>query len=216
METEYPIRHKEEVTDAIDPKSGKPILDKGEYYILPGFPMFYARKEYRGRNMLLAEYVEIATKTLAGDAALIRGFKSKKGNNYDLKIRISDNGENYECTFPPLNPLPIKCPKSGEPVDDRGTYFAFPGYPNLFCSKELFGRRMSAEDYVSILTEPGQRVRFGEFLSKKGNPYSASLYYSKEDNKIKLEFDNKNNSVGTNKRANKQNHKSDYEYDAEE
>lgn len=215
METAYPIRHKEEVTDAIDPKSGKPILDKGEYYILPGYPLFYARKEYRGRNMLLSEYVEIATKTLAGESALIRGFKSKKGNTYDLKIRISDNGENYECSFPPLNPLTVKCPKSGEPVDDRGTFYAFPGFPKLYCSKELFGRRMSAEDYVSILVEPGEKVRFGEFLSKKGNPYSAYLYYNKDENKIKIEFEKKSSPTESKRGENKQHSKSDYEYDDE-
>jgi len=179
------------VTNFIDPKSGKPILDRGEYYIIPGYPLFYARKEYRGRIVTIEEYVEIVKCTLRGESALIKGFESKKGTKYDLKIRISDDGEQYDCHFPPLHPLDIKCPKSGEPVDDRGKYFAFPGFPNLFCPKEMFGRRMTAEDYVQILSNPGKPQRFGEFISKKGNPYTASLKYNTEENRINLEFDDK-------------------------
>ena len=113
------------VTNFIDPKSGKPILDRGEYYIIPGYPLFYARKEYRGRIVTIEEYVEIVKCTLRGESALIKGFESKKGTKYDLKIRISDDGEQYDCHFPPLHPLDIKCPKSGEPVDDRAKYFAY-------------------------------------------------------------------------------------------
>lgn len=174
--------------DKLDPKSGKPIIQKPSWYTFPGYPKFYATTEYRGRAMSVDDYIAIINATLKGEGHTMDGFISKEGKPYKLSIKINSQENGLDCTFPPLNPLDLKCPKSGMPIDSREKFYLFPGYPKLPCWKTIKSREMSAEDYIKILSEPYTPVEFTEFISKNNKPFTARLYYNAKKNSIEFDF----------------------------
>mgnify|MGYP007004243844 CR=1 FL=1 len=172
------------------------VKETATYILFPEYPFLYLMKEFRGRTMTKENWTEVIQALKTGGTYKLTNCISKAGKEYTTLITgISKDGKELITELAPLHPLEIKCPKSGRPVDDAGKFFAFPGFPRLYCAKELFGRKMSVEDFVAILTRPGEPVQFGEFISKKGKPYTAKLRYNAETNRIDLVFDD-NKSTG--------------------
>lgn len=197
----------------LDPKTGTPIQENEEagYYYFPGFPGYFARKEYCGRHMTLDEWISVVQAAMRGEKVHFTNFVSEKNNTrkeYAMSIGLTLRDKLYVTVheFDPINPLSIKCPKSGKPVDDAGKFFKFPGFPRLYCSKVICGRTMTAEDYVKILEHPGESVSFDNFISKKQTPFSAPLKYSSESGRIEFDFQQK---TKTTKNSTKREYKPD-------
>lgn len=168
------------------------IKETATYFLFPGHPFLYLMKEFRGREMTKEIWSEVIHTIQSGGTYKLEKCISRAGKEYTTLITgISKDGKELITELPPLHPLDVKCPQSGKPVDDAGKFFAFPGFPRLYCAKEMFGRQMRVEDFVAILTRPGEAVQFGEFISKKGKPYTAKLRYNAETNRIDIVFDDK-------------------------
>lgn len=90
------------------------------------------------------------------------------------KMHASIQGESAKRSGVALDVL---CPKSGEPVLERATYYVFPGWPELKAWKEQRGRSISASDYAQGLEalEKGMSTPLVMFKSKAGNEYRAGL-----------------------------------------
>lgn len=172
------------------PNSDLPVQDKDTYWKFPGFPGVYCNKLLAGRMMDAKEYVQI----LSGQSPLLHGFKSKsgKGKSFSAKLRFEESKRGFEFEFPPQCPTTTLCPKSGQPVDDRGKYYYFPGFPKTRCWKEISRRKMQPEDYVLVFDAHPSPVEFHDFVSAKGRPFSAHLLHDTKKNKVVFDFPDSN------------------------
>lgn len=73
------------------------------------------------------------------------------------------------------------CPKSNSPVRDLGSYYLFDGWPSVRCWKELFGRKMSIQEYGQILSNP-DGISLSGFRWKSGKTGSAKLRFDPTKN----------------------------------
>lgn len=179
------------------PKSGEPVMEGQTIFTLPGFPGVRFAKEICSRQMSAADWVSV----LSGEKKILSGFVSRKnGRKFDAALVWNDAKERAEFDFgdsgsgkasapDPARQLAVKCPKSGKPAEDRGNYFAFPGYPGLRAWKEVSGRAMSAQEYAAILG--GSPFALDGFTSKAGKKFDAKMVYDKTTNRISFDFGKK-------------------------
>lgn len=166
------------------PKSNQPVLDYGTYFYFPGFPQVYCDKERSGCPISVQDYVRV----LQGQSPLFT-FISKQNKPFEAKLKLNPETKRFEFDFVPKNPLDTLCPKTGKPVDDRETYYQFPGYPNVRCWKRERNRLMTAADYVQVFQNP-EGVIFDNFISHRtSKPFSARLRFNAAENKFDLVFD---------------------------
>ena len=90
-------------------------------------------------------------------------------------------GTRLEATSPGL------CPTSGAAVLDRGSFWEFPGYPNVRFYKTVASRQMSFEEICEVLR--GSDKVFEGFVSKKGAKFSAGLKWDRDAQKLSFSFE---------------------------
>ena len=83
--------------------------------------------------------------------------------------------------------LAVLCPKSKEPVVDRGSYFFFRGYPGIYFHKAMYQRTMTVEEYLAVIK--GESPMFDGFISSKNKPFSAKLVLKELERKVALFFE---------------------------
>jgi hypothetical protein len=74
--------------------------------------------------------------------------------------------------------LTTNCPKSGQPVIDKGSYFAFPGFPGLAFHQKICGTPIGVEEYGYLLSHVGEPDQEHKFVSKEGKPFKARLVFT--------------------------------------
>ena len=82
----------------------------------------------------------------------------------------------------------VVCPKSGQPMLDRGSCFEAPGFPEIRLWKNALGKEWTAADYVSLLAGfiAKQPVEFFGLKTKEGREYSAPITINTAANKVVL------------------------------
>jgi hypothetical protein len=186
MTDSAPAPAPEKLLDLKCPKSGDQVRDMGSYFWFPGFPRTYCLKILAQREMSAEDFALI----LSGKSPVFKGFKGNSGKDFSAELKFDEEGQKLDFHFPPMNPLDVMCPKSGEPIDDRGKLYNFPGYPGVAFWKTVSQRTMSVEDYILILEEP-EPVEFHNFTSKQGKPFSAPMQYDEEEKKVTFVFADK-------------------------
>lgn len=88
----------------------------------------------------------------------------------------------------PASISPVLCPKSNEPVVDKGSYFFFKGYPGIYFYKEMYHRKMTVDDYLAVIR--GESPKFKGFVSQKNKPFAAKLVLKEVERKVALHFEN--------------------------
>ncbi len=85
-------------------------------------------------------------------------------------------------------PTEVLCPKSGQPILDRGAAWEAPGYPGALLWKGAFGRAWSAEAFRELLAEvtAGKTRRYDDLKTRDGRAYSALIGWNAETNKFAL------------------------------
>jgi DNA topoisomerase-3 len=80
------------------------------------------------------------------------------------------------------------CPKSGQPLLDRGPFFEAAGWPGLRLWKRAFGREFTAAEYVTLLTavHAGKTYHAKGLKSGTGRDYEADLGVDAEGKKLCL------------------------------
>ncbi len=83
-------------------------------------------------------------------------------------------------------PTPILCPKSGQPILDRGAAWEAPGFPGTLLWKECFGRRWTAEEFRELLeaVAAGKPRNYENLATRSGRTYAAMLGLDAESHKI--------------------------------
>ena len=180
------------VDDAVCPKSGQPLLDRGPFFEAPGFPGLRLWKRAFGRAFSAAEYVALLTQVAAGKPYHATDLKSGMGKPYEADLGLDAAGTKLCLVVPePTKVKGAKCPKTGKLMLDHGTYFVAAGWPKVRLYKQAFGRAFTAADYVPILQgwENGVPITVDGLVSaKSGKPYSAKLVLDPETNRIRPDF----------------------------
>lgn len=80
------------------------------------------------------------------------------------------------------------CPKSGQPLLDRGPFFEAPGWPGLRLWKRAFGREFTAAEYAALLAEvaAGRTYHAAGLKSGTGREYEADLGLDEPGTKLRL------------------------------
>ena len=80
----------------------------------------------------------------------------------------------------------VVCPKSKQPILDRGTAFEAPGFKSVLFWKTGFGRTWTADEFVQLLQGviAGKPVTFTGLKTKTGREYAAALTIDPQANKI--------------------------------
>jgi DNA topoisomerase-3 len=80
------------------------------------------------------------------------------------------------------------CPKSSQPLLDRGPFFEAPGFPGLKLWKRAFGRDFSAADYVELLKAMAEGKAFHAtgLKSAQGREFEADLVLNAEGTKLEI------------------------------
>lgn len=78
------------------------------------------------------------------------------------------------------------CPKTGQPLLDRGPFFEAPGWPGLRLWKRAFGREFTAALYVELLTQvhAGKTYHATELKSGTGRTYEAEIGIDADGKKL--------------------------------
>ena len=174
------------ITEALCPITGKPIVDKGASYEVPGYPGVRFPKQVLGQNLTEHDIVKI----LAGESPLF-SFKGKKAFHAKMKWDAESKRIVFDFDVGPQS-LEVKCPKTGQPVTDHGPWYDFAGWPGIKCWKKFLDRKMTAEDYAEILrasleaTAP-QRQLTGFYSQKSKKRFAARVQF--DGNRFKLAFD---------------------------
>jgi DNA topoisomerase-3 len=188
-------------TNVVCPKSGEPVLDQGNAFFFPGFPEFRAWKTVSSREMGAAEYAAV----LAGEGEELAGFVAMKSRK-KFSARLVFDAESNKASFKFSDDARtaagpggeshgsggnavdgVVCPKSGEPVLDRGKTFFFPGFPEFAAWKTKAGREMSAAEYASVLAGEGEELS-GFVSTKSGKKFSAKLIFDAQSNMASFKF----------------------------
>lgn len=101
-------------------------------------------------------------------------------------IKILSNASMNTGGVSPVKELSVKCPFSGKPIKDAGSYWIFPGLEDRRFYKKIAGREFSLEEMILILK--GQSPVFDGFLSKESKPFSAALALDRETGKLSFVF----------------------------
>ena len=101
--------------------------------------------------------------------------------------RVLDDGESVPIT----EGTPVEgavCPKSGQPLLDRGPFFEAPGWPGLRLWKRAFGRDFPASEYVALLTAvlAGKTHHASGLKSGTGRDYEADIGVDSDGKKLCL------------------------------
>ncbi|HVU35567.1 MAG TPA: DNA topoisomerase [Opitutaceae bacterium] len=101
--------------------------------------------------------------------------------------RVLDEGESVPIT----DGTPVEgamCPKSGQPMLDRGPFFEAAGWPGVRLWKRAFGREFAAAEYVELLTQVhAGKVHHAKALkSGTGREYEADIGIDAEAKKLCL------------------------------
>jgi DNA topoisomerase III len=84
------------------PKSKKDVIDRGKFWICPGWPNLKLYKESLGRTWTIEQYLEILSANLADNVQYIDGLVGKSGRPFSAKLKISsETAERFEFEFPP-------------------------------------------------------------------------------------------------------------------
>jgi DNA topoisomerase-3 len=108
------------------------------------------------------------------------------------KAFIEKTSRNLEATAVAVTEgVPVDaavCPKSRQPLLDRGPFLEAPGFPGLKLWKRAFGKDFSAADYVALLTAiaEGKPFHATGLKSGQGREFEADLVLNAEG--TKLEF----------------------------
>jgi DNA topoisomerase-3 len=80
------------------------------------------------------------------------------------------------------------CPKSGQPLLDRGPFFEAPGFPGLRLWKRAFGRAFTAAEYVELLQAIAAAKPFHAtgLKSGQGREFEADLVLNAEGTKLEI------------------------------
>ncbi len=140
---------------------------------------------------------EIVVKLLKGETIHMKGFISKTRKRFDADIALVDNKVSF--LFPErqrdelLDPTPIgKCPKCGADIlEGKETYFCSKRDEGCtFYIKKLLGNKRITKNIVANLLNDKKTELITDFISKKGKPFSAFLYFDNNYN-ARFEFENK-------------------------
>jgi DNA topoisomerase III len=101
--------------------------------------------------------------------------------------RLLDDGESVPIT----DGTPVEgatCPKSGQPLLDRGPFFEAPGWAGLRLWKRAFGRAFEATEYVELLAQvhAGKTYHAKGLKSGTGREYEADVGIDAEGKKLCL------------------------------
>lgn len=80
------------------------------------------------------------------------------------------------------------CPKSQQPLLDRGPFFEAPGFPGLRLWKRAFGRTFSAAEYVALLAAvaAGKPHHVTGMKSGQGREFAADLVLNADGTKLAI------------------------------
>ncbi len=83
-------------------------------------------------------------------------------------------------------PTEVLCPKSGQPLLDRGAAWEAPGFAGTLLWKECFGRQWTAEDFRALLDAvvQGAPKKYDNLTTRTGQTYAAILGVDAESKKI--------------------------------
>ena len=86
--------------------------------------------------------------------------------------------------------LKIVCPKTGAPVEETIAGFVFAGFKDIQCPKDLFGRKMTAQDYRDILRSPDGAGPFDGFISKRtSKPFRSKIVLNAKSKRLEFKFE---------------------------
>lgn len=144
---------------------------------------------------LTAEWELVLKQMERGEAKLNRAqFLDALLEQVELlkKAFIEKTSRNLEAAAVPVTDgVPVEgavCPKSQQPLSDRGPFFEAPGFPGLKLWKRAFGKDFSAMDYIALLTAiaAGKPFHATGLKSGQGREFEADLVLNAEG--TKLEF----------------------------
>lgn len=169
------------------PRSGLPARETDYAYVFPGVAGIQFQKEFCGRKMSAEEWAQV----LDGKGTELNGFYSKaRKRRFAATLRWNESEQRAIFVFERGQEMPAKtielvCPKSNEQVQDKGTYYFFPGYPGLKAWKEVLGRAMRAEEYAQVLQ--GNSPVFKGFRGKR--VFNAGLVFNEAACKMEFNFE---------------------------
>lgn len=104
-----------------------------------------------------------------------------------VESRLDDNlrsiGEKDISAMPE-----ITCPLSGSPVEDKGSYYFFPGQPDVKFYKRIGEKFIEPEIYLAMLSKPDRKSELiSGFVGQKGKAFSAFIKLDGE--KVVYDFD---------------------------
>ena len=141
--------------------------DHGKYFKITGSDDKFW-KEVSGRDMPLSDWANLINgEAIEGD------FLSKDSRPFTATITFNEGKVEWE--FPEREQEIVEwvtCPISGDPVEDRGTYYHFPGAGGK-CWKETRGAEFSADDYAKLLS--GETLEERTLVTRDGEDYTADV-----------------------------------------
>jgi len=199
-----------------DPKTGAQLCENGSSYILREPEGEGWKQTFRVGRIMCQKAIpaEQAIKMVAeGKTDLIQGFTSKKGRPFDAFLKREGGKMSWE--FPPRAP---KIGKDGKPVERKARakvdlskakvlgesktpagelvelgdayYVRKPDQENrqvFKLAKKLCEVEIPVEE-VRVLLEEGRSRLIENFVSKRGNKFSAYLVLSQKQDKAEFEF----------------------------
>ena len=184
------VSYEEKATGSLCPITEQPIMDKGSYWVFPGYPDARFYKEIAKKQLSLSEMIDV----VKGNSPLISGFVSKKGTKFAAKLEFSKGEKKIRFVFDqdsgviPENSDQV-CPLTGKPILDHGQFWVFPGNTVKFW-KVVAKRKMKLSDYI-VLIRDGKSKVFDNFVSKAGNKFSASLVLKSGQDQVGFDFPDK-------------------------
>lgn len=178
------------VDGALCPKSGKPILDRGAAFEAPGFEGVLLWKTGYGRTWTAREFVSLLMGVLSEKPATFTGMKTKAGREYQAPLTIDPQANKVVIFEPSEKVKGAKCPRTKEPVEDRGSYWFVPGWPKLRLYKTAFGKTWKLAEYLAVLESnlAGKPMLVTGLLSKANKPYEAMLVAERGHERWDLKF----------------------------
>lgn len=154
------------------PVSGGPVLDRGSFWEFPGYPEARFYKTVASRQMSFEEVCEV----LRGSERIFDGFVSKKGAKFSAGLRWDQEARRMSFSFDDSRGAVLGelCPRSGEPVRDRGGFWEFPGLEAKFW-KTMAKRPMRLDEYMLLVRDGKTPVLEGFVSTSSGKSFSASL-----------------------------------------
>jgi len=171
------------------PRTTEEVSISPKAYAFKGFPDLTCWKTMAKREVTPEEYSDALYNFEEGkDPAILKGFVSRTGKNFNAGLKLKDNEDGWEFFFPPAETSSHVCPVSNEPIEIREKLYVFPGIPSGGFWKNRAGRNMSIPDYLSVIEAKGEPVMFQGFVSKKKKEeYDSELVF--RDDKISFAWE---------------------------